>query len=81
MRKNHNKLYYGRYRNKTVFKMPSSLMFYPTTDQYLTKLKQKFKSYGFNCNKFSKVVKYSDIYYKYIRGKFTNKCFERRRKL
>ena len=41
MRKHHNKLYYGKYRYKTVFKMPGSLMFYPTTDQYLTNLKEK----------------------------------------
>ena len=41
MRKHHNKLYYGKYRHKTIFKMPGSLMFYPTSDQYLTNLKQK----------------------------------------
>ena len=41
MRKHHNKLYYGKYRFKTIFKMPGSLMFYPTTDQYLTNLKEK----------------------------------------
>ena len=34
MRKHHNKLYYGKFVYKTVFKMPASLMFYPTTDQY-----------------------------------------------
>ena len=41
MRKHHNKLFYGKYRYKTVFEMPGSLMFYPTTDQYLTNLKEK----------------------------------------
>ena len=41
MRKHHNKLYYGQYRYKSVFKMPGSLMFYPTTDQYLHGLKKK----------------------------------------
>ena len=41
MRKHHNKLYYGKYRHKTIFKMPGSLMFYPTSDQYLTNLKKK----------------------------------------
>ena len=41
MRKNHNKLYYGRYRNKTVFKMPGSLIFYPTTDEHLKRIKQR----------------------------------------
>ena len=40
MRKNHNKLYYGKYRHKTVFKLPGSLMFYPTTDEHLMKLKK-----------------------------------------
>ena len=43
MRKHHNKLYYGKYRHKTIFKMPGSLMFYPTTDQYLVSLKEKWK--------------------------------------
>ena len=41
MRKHHNKLYYGKYRYKTIFKMPGSLMFYPTSDQYLINLKKK----------------------------------------
>ena len=35
MRKHHNKLYYGLYRYKTIFQLPGSLQFYPTTDQYL----------------------------------------------
>ena len=42
MRKHHNKLYYGKYRHKTVFKLPGSLMFYPTTDEHLTKLKKEY---------------------------------------
>ena len=41
MRKNHNKLYYGRFRHKTEFKMPGSLMFYPTTDEHLIKIKRE----------------------------------------
>ena len=43
MRKHHNKLYYGKYRSKTMFSMPGSLMFYPTTDQYLVNLKKKYE--------------------------------------
>ena len=43
MRKNHNKLYYGKYRHKTVFRLPGSLMFYPTTDEHLIKLKNDYK--------------------------------------
>ena len=39
MRKNHNRLYYGKYRYKTVFKMPGSLIFYPTTDEHLAHVK------------------------------------------
>ena len=42
MRKNHNKLYYGKYRHKTVFKLPGSLMFYPTTDEHLVHLKKEY---------------------------------------
>jgi len=45
MRKHHNRLYYGRFKNKTVFKMPGTLMFYPTTDQWLTDLKAKYTGY------------------------------------
>tara|TARA_B100000085_G_C18532445_1_gene508564 strand:- start:117 stop:758 length:642 start_codon:yes stop_codon:yes gene_type:complete len=40
MRKNHNRLYYGKYRYKTVFKMPGSLIFYPTTDEHLLHIKR-----------------------------------------
>ena len=40
MRKNHNRLYYGKYRYKTVFKMPGSLIFYPTTDDHLNHIKK-----------------------------------------
>ena len=46
MRKHHNRLYYGRFKNKTVFKMPGTLMFYPTTDQWLTDLKAKYTGYN-----------------------------------
>jgi len=41
MRKHHNKLYYSKYRFKTIFKLPGSLQFYPTTDQYLQELIDK----------------------------------------
>ena len=40
MRKHHNKLYYGKYRYKTEFKMPGSLMFYPTTNEHLSHIKK-----------------------------------------
>ena len=40
MRKNHNRLYYGKYRYKTVFKMPGSLIFFPTTDDHLKHIKR-----------------------------------------
>jgi len=40
MRKNHNRLYYGKYRYKTVFEMPGSLIFFPTTDQHLQHIKR-----------------------------------------
>jgi len=40
MRKSHNKLYYGKYRCKTEFKLPGSLMFYPTTDSHLLHIKR-----------------------------------------
>ena len=42
MRKNHNKLYFGKFRHKTVFKMPGSLMFYPTTDEHLLRIKKDY---------------------------------------
>ena len=42
MRKHHNKLYYGKYRYKTVFEMPGSLMFYPTTDIHLAWIKKEY---------------------------------------
>ena len=40
MRKHHNRLYYGKHRHKTVFKLPGSLIFYPTTDDHLEHVKQ-----------------------------------------
>ena len=42
MRKHHNKLYYGKYRYMTIFKMPGSLMFYPTTDKQLSWIKKEY---------------------------------------
>jgi len=42
MRKNHNKLYYGKFRYKTKFKFPGSLMFYPTTNEHLLHLKKTY---------------------------------------
>ena len=41
MRKNHNRLYYGKYRFKTVFRMPGSVQFYPTTNEHLISLKKR----------------------------------------
>ena len=45
MRKHHNKLYYGKYRHKTVFRVPGSLMFFPTTSDYLMTIKEKYPDY------------------------------------
>ena len=42
MRKNHNKLYYGKFRHKTELRIPGSLMFYPTTDEHLLKIKKDY---------------------------------------
>ena len=39
MRKNHNKLYYGQYRYKTVLDLPQSAMLWPTTDENLKDIK------------------------------------------
>jgi len=38
MRKHHNKLYYGKYQFKNIFKMPWAGILYPTTDQKLLDL-------------------------------------------
>ena len=43
MRKHHNKLYYGKFRHKTIFKIPGSLMFYPTTNEHLLQVKKQYK--------------------------------------
>ena len=40
MRKHHNKLYYSKYRFKTIFKMPWAGILYPTTDQKLLEMIQ-----------------------------------------
>jgi hypothetical protein len=42
MRKHHNKLYFGRYRYKTEFKIPGTIMFYPTTNEHLITLKNQY---------------------------------------
>lgn len=39
MRKHHNKLYYGKYRYKTVLDLPESAMLWPTTDENLKHVK------------------------------------------
>ena len=45
MRKHHNKLYYGKYQFKNIFKMPWAGILYPTTDQkLLDMIKGKDKS-------------------------------------
>jgi hypothetical protein len=38
MRKNHNKLFYGKYTHKAEFKMPWCGWLYPTTNEHLQKL-------------------------------------------
>jgi len=38
MRKTHNKLFYGAYTHKAVFKMPWAGWLYPTTDEHLQRL-------------------------------------------
>lgn len=45
MRKHHNRLYYGRFKHKVVFKIPGSLMFYPTTDEYLSTIKERYPNH------------------------------------
>ena len=42
MRKHHNKLFYSKFRVKSVFILPGSLMFYPTTDKHLMWLKKEY---------------------------------------
>ncbi len=42
MRKNHNRLYYGAYRHKNEFRLPGSLMFYPTTNENLLNIKKRY---------------------------------------
>ena len=42
MRKNHNRLYYGKYKHKTLLKVPGSLMFYPTTNEHLLQVKKNY---------------------------------------
>jgi len=43
MRKHHNKLYYGKFKHKTILKVPGSLMFYPTTNEHLLQVKKNYK--------------------------------------
>lgn len=38
MRKNHNKLFYGRYTHKVVFNMPCADWLWPTTEEHLDKI-------------------------------------------
>ena len=38
MRKHHNKLYYAKYRFKTIFQMPWAGILYPTSDENLQKM-------------------------------------------
>jgi len=42
MRKNHNRLYYGRFHHKTELRLPGSLMFYPTNDSHLLHIKRLY---------------------------------------
>ena len=41
MRKHHNKLYYGKFRHKNIFRIPNVAYLWPTTDQHLLDLKQR----------------------------------------
>ena len=43
MRKHHNKLYFGKYGFKTIFKMPYASKIYPTTDENLYNLVRTYK--------------------------------------
>jgi hypothetical protein len=57
MRKTHNKLFYGKYTHKAVFKMPWARWLYPTTDDHLSRLLQDplaFKGHVF-MEKFIKI--------------------------
>ena len=60
MRKHHNKLYFGKYDHKTIFKMPYANVLYPTTDEHLYSIlkgeQDDTKFHGLNGN----VVKLSD---------------------
>ena len=61
MRKHHNKLFFGKFTHKAVFKMPWALWLYPTTDEHLTKLlHQGNENYDghFYLNKIAKAQKY-----------------------
>lgn len=42
MRKHHNKLFFGKYTHKAVFKVPEVNRLYPTSDYYLKKIIDKF---------------------------------------
>ena len=41
MRKNHNKLYYGKFRHKNIFRIPNIAFLWPTTDQHLLDLMKR----------------------------------------
>lgn len=43
MRKHHNRLYFGKYRYKTIFRIPGSVIFYPTTDEHLQDIQIRHK--------------------------------------
>ena len=54
MRKHHNRLYYGKYRYKTVLNLPETAMLWPTTDENLQKIKD-------NNNRLEKIWSLADF--------------------
>lgn len=60
MRKHHNKLFYGKYTHKAVFRMPWAKFLYPTTDHNLNLIMRN--PHGFTgkvfINRFSNINKY-----------------------
>ena len=62
MRKTHNKLFYGKYTHKAVFRMPWAGWLYPTTDDHLNRILQDplaFKGHVF-MEKYIKIDKHKN---------------------
>ena len=62
MRLQHNKLFYGKYTHKAVFRMPWAGWLYPTTDDHLNKLLQDPKVFDGHVfmDRFIKIQKHRD---------------------